>query len=590
MRTLSGTLAAMQKVGGPPYVSVNLLAHDDAGVDPDITASVLAINHIEQQYGGAATVLVEDSAKALIGNNYRGYRMEIGYGYTTGAGNETSLAPPLWVRSMRPISVPGRTMVEFQCYDLWQRLQVQSVMSSFGPAPAWTDKTIYAIFQQILSGICSVTLDSDDGIINTYKPHYQTAQVNDPIAGIIAELLGMTNSGARVRPYLTTGKMHFLTLTGSGSDVTYQLGSGNYPFYTSSQDLEVNLINHVIVVDVFPTEEENNAWYGEAFDTDSYAQTGYYVPKVYEVSNLSSNAEATSMAEAILAQIQRDRSAGLVTVPHHCGQELLDRVTVVDARTGETFTDYVFSLRHIYEKGGYRGQARYDLEIGLGAAGRGITTIPVHDYGSSATEDEPQLITKSQAQELYDAMGPLIFNMGWAGGKAPFKVAQKEDWSNLMAKMGPMIFNQVTPQMETPSTSQPDWADIMAKMGPVIFNQAFAGGHTPYGQSYSPNLRSLMNRKPLYAHAANPLLARMRGLAKSLPGDHGYVPAGSGGAASSPATWKFLSGGDASQEFDILYLLMNGRMDGGTMTAEAQPAMNWLDTGNEDIVASGGTA
>jgi len=333
MRTLSATLLAAQKaVSNTPYIRIYL---PDYSGGTDLSSYCIALDHIEQTFGGSATLLFTDATTWFCPGSapidLRGQRVDIGYGCHTGVGDEYSTCAPLYVRNTRLVSAEGILQVQFDCFDFWQKLQsLRVTKDAAGPAPGWTgDKTIQEIFEELLeapfSGTgMSLTIDSTDGIFDTFKPYY-LSNINDPLSNILSDLINLTNCGVRMR----NDGLHVLALpTDTSGAVNFGLGATDHRFFSAVYDDEVSIPNRVIVVNDYDTP----VYFGYATDTNSYGQLGYYVTRIYAVGGINSNTEATQMAEAILSAIMRQTSDGVVIVPHHCGLELYDYVTVTDTR------------------------------------------------------------------------------------------------------------------------------------------------------------------------------------------------------------------------------------------------------------------
>lgn len=333
MRTLSGTLTAAQKaVTNTPYIRVYL---PDYSGGTDLSSYLIALDHIEQTFGGSATLLFTEATTWFCPSStpidLRGQRVDIGYGCTTGAGDEYSTSAPLYIRNTRLVSAEGILQVQFDCFDFWQKLQsLRVTKDAAGPAPGWLEtKTIQEIFTELLEGPftstgLTLTIDSNDGIFDTFKPYY-LSNINDSVSNILSDLINLTNCGVRME----TDGMHVFALPTSTSGATdFALGSSDHRFFSAVYDDEVSIPNRIIVVNDYDTP----VYFGYGIDTNSYGQLGYYVSRIFAVAGIDNNTEATQMAEAILSAIMRQTSDGVVIVPHHCGLELYDYVKVTDTR------------------------------------------------------------------------------------------------------------------------------------------------------------------------------------------------------------------------------------------------------------------
>lgn len=385
MRTLSGGLtAAQQSDSASPYVTVETIL----GVGSWTFTSndrLYSIEHREEPYGGKATIRLKNHDKWFAGKDLRGWEVKIGYGY----GSEVSYVAPMWVLVQHDSSVEGQLLTELECVDFWQKLAWFGV----GPdpntgdivyAPAWDrNLTIRQIINTVLGQVDStpavgdVIVDSNDGIIDVFKPYYET-QMNLPVRKIIREMLEMTKSGMRMRQ----DGMHILYLNPADTPSYYYDSVHN--FLTEVRQKALVLPNWVIFVDHYPTEEEAEAYKGEAKDLESIARIGnvILVKKPAEYVGVASDAEATQLADSYLARVDAEVNQGRIIVPHNCGQEIYDQIQVNDSRAGILFEGRIGGLIHRWSCG--ESQSRpgstaeglhpYTLEIRLGGLVEAVTT------------------------------------------------------------------------------------------------------------------------------------------------------------------------------------------------------------------------
>jgi len=331
MKDLSDSLLTAQRASSAtPYVHCYLPYY---GGGWDLSDYVKKVVETQQTYGSMLQVLLTDAATWFIAGgiprDVKGQQVDLGWGFTISGTPEWELVQPYYVQNARLISAPGMLLVQFNCYDMWQRLQMMQVMGdSAGYAPEWNkDTTVFDIIEELLNGICDVRLDESDGIIDSYMPLFKTS-ITDSIAGAIARLLSYTNCGARFR----RDGLHIYKLP-ENTDDAYQYNSVHV-FRSHVWDDEPSLPNRILVVDKIPSEDGGMHTYeGTATDTESYEALGYYATRIYEVAWVTSDDEAQQIAEAILNSIQRERDQGILIVPiMNVGQEIGDVVTIDDPR------------------------------------------------------------------------------------------------------------------------------------------------------------------------------------------------------------------------------------------------------------------
>lgn len=330
MRSLSSTLLAEQrKASYTPYIRIYLPNYSGG---TDLTSYCKEGVHTEQVFGGGASLkLVDLSSWYFVSGDpidLRGQQVNIGYGFVLSGGNEYSEAGPLWIRNTRLISYQGVLAVQIECYDIWEKLgMIRAAGDAVSDtAKVWeSDTTVYAIIDELLTAqSITLTKDSSDGIVDSLQPYYE-ANINDSILDIIIDMIGMTNCGIKSRQ----DGIHIFKLPTSGSShsYSYDLG-GAHVFFSCLEDEEIVVPNKIMVVDDY----DEATYEAVATDEDSYSQLGFYSSRKYAIPGISSNSEAAQFAEAIMSAVRRSFSKGLVIVPHNCGQELFDHITVTDTR------------------------------------------------------------------------------------------------------------------------------------------------------------------------------------------------------------------------------------------------------------------
>jgi hypothetical protein len=429
MRSISSSLlAAQQSPSATPYILVILALGGGSYMLTTENDRVYSVEHEERPFGGRATIRLKNNDKWFSGMDFRGWQVGVGYGYN----GEYSIAAPLWCVSHQDVSLEGQLLTELICIDIFQKFSWFGVgpdpnapASDFA-APAWEkDKTIHQIIDQLITTIDpplpALVVDSNDGIIDTYKPYY-IAEVNYPVLSILSDLTSMTKSGMRQH---SDGTMHILYLNPS-EGACYSYDSA-HAFFSEVRSKGVVMPNIVIYLDHIPTAEEPTVTYrAVAQDAESIARIGR-IPVVKAppastgaVQGITSNEEAQQLANNFLERLRADVNQGRVLVPHQCSQELYDMIQVTDSRAGVTFTGRVGGLIHRYDSGEVAtAEGRnYTLEIYLGGL-----------MASAATYDIDRVISGIVGQSNAVPEWPL----GRAGGTtaAPTSALAKayQNWS-----------------------------------------------------------------------------------------------------------------------------------------------------------------
>lgn len=400
MRSLTSTLTATQQgMNATPFVR---LYFSLGGTTYEYKTSeadnrIMYVSHSETPYRGGATIRLRDQDGYFRAIDYRGMRVDIGYGYITGSGEEYSNAPPVWVNAQRTISVEGELVCELVCVDIWWKLSNQRAMgSSFTTPPYWDrDTTILDIIDALLSQL-GITLSNDatsDPNLSD-MPVYES-EVNRPVRNILRDMTAMTQSVLRMTGSDTIMSLYYLH-PNPASVYTYDTG---HAFYSDVKEAGLVVPNRVIVCDLIPTAVTQKAQFsGSADDTFSQGKIGVYT-QVFEDQSVQSDSDCQRRAEAYLSKVRTERNQGTIVVPMNCGQEMYDYITVYDTRTGEMVSGRVGSLMRTYDPTEDRN---YVLEIQLG----GITDIDL-----------------SPGTMLDDAVGfnlqPSPIGGGWIYGQIP---------------------------------------------------------------------------------------------------------------------------------------------------------------------------
>jgi len=218
-----------------------------------------------------------------------------------------------------------------------------------------------------------VVYDSEDSLIDSYLPKdaFQI-QKNDNRLSVVNRLLAFTSC---VKRFEADGKMHVFTPTTSGDsyDYEYSLDTDDHQFFSKSQRETLVIPNRYVVSSY---EDDDDQYSGEATSAASYA----LLPKSEFVSRkLTSNAQATSIAEALITQAERAASTGSASVPLNVGAEVWDYVKITDSRQSDSRTGNLGVIRRTYNP----NQNTWRMAFSFGKGGR----KPVPGFMPSAIEE-----------------------------------------------------------------------------------------------------------------------------------------------------------------------------------------------------------
>ena len=343
-RSISSTLLAAQKgSGATPYI--RLVFTDPDSNETDYSSRLLQLEHREEPYHEEATLILRNDDLAI--SDLTGQWVEIGYGHTTGSGNEYSSTARLWVKSYLPISLEGKLIVILHLEGMWTILSEQLLLIGDPPlySSEYSTNTIYeiigAIFTELseVTGAPTFTLDAlgdqDDGIINDFNPKMG---INDAIYEdmntIIQTLMAMTKCYLRPEASLQFKVVYPQTIDSNNEEYySYQA------HYFLEYDERVNLLvpNHIVVYANAPDGDWASAYDGGTLitaESGDAGQEGRYMrtTEIHLAETITDWTDAGNRAAAIATKYKADLLAGRLIVPHDCRVELYDKVRVYDTR------------------------------------------------------------------------------------------------------------------------------------------------------------------------------------------------------------------------------------------------------------------
>ncbi len=396
MRSLSAPLTSNQSglgVTGLPYTPIWRIVLTRAGQDTKTYTKtrVLSITHIEEEYNQTATVLLDNSDGALTSINFEMYKGVISYGYNDPTqGDEYSPCAPLFVTRQRLFSAQGVLVCQLVLIGIPNLLGIDLAESEYtqtdGDVQTVKD-LITAVGNATLSPYTNytnytVTYDSEDSLIDSFTPKdsFRVA-LNASRLSKIQELLSWTGSKMRVED---DGEIHVFDPVITGDSFLYEyklVVTGEHTFF--NKELRNRFINpnketvssHPSVIPGFS---------GSATSATSFA----LFPQPHTTYlKLASDAEATSIATAIIERYELDADNGSVVVTMNVGQEVFDFIKVTDSRQNDSRAGSVRYIRREVQIPQRGGSLVWDMEIQFGKDGlQPITVIPPRGARGAAGE------------------------------------------------------------------------------------------------------------------------------------------------------------------------------------------------------------
>ena len=359
MHTLQPSTLATQKGSSyTPVVQVTIGTATFLSTDP--SSGLTLVETVEEGQSYRGTIEIRPSVLSAVHPGIlqlaEGERVSIKWGFE---GEEVIESPPLFVVTVSGRSEPGDVLARFDCIGWWELLAVSRVVrdpsQSDAPPPVWPgDTTVRSILNEILVGRGNVFVDSDDGIINSYRPYYE-ADGLESVLTTVRNLLDMTQSYIK----LMSDGFHIVhPSTSSPVDYTYELDG--HDFFTRSHASKITIPNRIVMLPELPTVDTAPDFIGVSVDQPSVDKLGF-LDMISVDEGIISQGEANSRADAVLKKLQAEGSEGIAVVPMNIGQELYDHVRIYDTRIQAVpFENFVGMIRRTWTSGVYA------MELGLG--------------------------------------------------------------------------------------------------------------------------------------------------------------------------------------------------------------------------------
>lgn len=359
MRSVSATLKAAQSSDErTPHIHMVFTSYDgnttyNLSTDGDYGNRILLIDHREEAYNDWATVTLNNYDRALP-EDLTGYWTEIGYGDTTGAGNESAATPRLWVKRQQDFSMAGKLLMILELEGMWAKLG--ETLMRLGDPPLyradWNTGSAYEIdtgsCYDIINYILTNSVDpamsldalaEDDGILDTLEPSFviNASQPFEDAKQIISVLLRMSMSFLRPKSSLAWEVKY--PQEDDAIDLSYY--SYGTPYFYEYVELNNLVIPNRIYV--FANAGDDGRWTdvitAQADETDSQGRYGV-VPDVDLAPRIDNQTDADNRALAILHRSRYEASSfsgqtvltGRLVIQHDCQMELYDRVGIYDDR------------------------------------------------------------------------------------------------------------------------------------------------------------------------------------------------------------------------------------------------------------------
>ena len=409
MRSLTATQTTAQKSRTGITIILKVVLTSGANTYTYTPSRIMNLSHTEKQFSHSANIFLDDSDKVLHGLDLEGYKAVISYGFTTSAGDEYSACAPLYVIGQQRDSYRGRLLVSLNTVGIMDLLaddKASAVYNQLSTNTSTVQTLITAIAGATLAPYThctayTVTYDSTDALLTTFIPaDFFQIGLNDNRLAKLKELLAYTTCKMVVK---ADGAIHIFVpvTTGVVYDYEYSLADTYHIFFSKRFRRRLVFPNYIVV----SSHPDQGSYTGTATDP-SYTliekREHYYMRP-------TSNAQAISLAEAILSRYQIDAEAGAANIPlMNIGAEVYDYVNITDSRAGDSRAGNLGWLTRHYEPG------KFSMDFGFGKA----SILPLFDLAPALTDRDRDRDRETrgerderlyqQLKDLYDKVNEIL--------------------------------------------------------------------------------------------------------------------------------------------------------------------------------------
>ncbi len=419
------------------------------------------------QWGQSAEILVDNSEGNLTNLELQGYDAVISRGYKDSSqGDEYSAKAPMKVLAQNGVTFGGKDVVSFAIAGLMNFLAEDHASADYIPDSSNTD-TVKTIANAVMGvtlapfSHCTaytITWDSEDSLIDSFIPADNfRISYGETRLSVIKRLFGWTKCVIRFEadgnPHVlvprrtedastwiastayslndmiipTTPNNYYYVCTTAGtsdsSEPTWTTGIGdtiadNNVVWTVAYHYEYTRVStdHNFYDkgyrrrSVFPPKwiieshpDSDESYTGSA--TDSASFTLFPGSQKGKRLRVASNAQATSIAEALIAQGQAAAEQGYANAPMNVGQEFFDYVNVIDAWS----SDYrEGNIRYISERYIPDGRTfQFEFRFGSLEMGGFVGTLPPN-LSVSTGQQLSLTILLHEINRIYGYIGTIL--------------------------------------------------------------------------------------------------------------------------------------------------------------------------------------
>ena len=322
-------------------------------------------------------------------------------------GSEYARTPPLRVKIPDFFSSHGTTAFSLNLIGIPNQLAEDEASSTYTQtsSSSLTIKTLFtAVAEATLAPYThctafTVDYDSEDDLIDTFKPaDFFRVYVGEDRWSKLKWLLAYTKCVMRIG---VDGHIHVSSPTVSGTSYDYTfdddyMDADAHTFFNKRYRSALVMPNKVIV----QSHSDHKPFYsGEATSSVSY---GLLEKTKFRQMRLTSNAQGTNIAKAMIQKFEQDAEKGTGVAPMNVGQEIFDYVDIIDSVQSDERSGNVGYIRFDVGRGRFSqtfgfGKLALGSLIGMGVSGG--------SDGTSGSFSYDQVV--SMINDFYDALNNM---------------------------------------------------------------------------------------------------------------------------------------------------------------------------------------
>jgi hypothetical protein len=308
--------------------------------------------HREEAYSHSMKLLLNNYDGAFTDHDFVGTKLYMFWGSHVKADERNGIEggtfycrrPALTVRQQFEVSRPGVSAMQLECDGIPDQLNRDSASARYIlPDTLSLKDAIEDVFDTSLEPFLECTpyrviFDSTDYLLTSVYPGSAfVVSKGESRLEVLERLLDMTYCQWRPGAEPPTKGNYYDTVhillpkrEGDSFDETFTVLGGENKFYSRSSGEGIFFPNHITVLS--PTDE-GISYSGVAQESSLIARNPYNKsPRTVYVANLTSNEQASQIAEVILSQVKAAKKAGSFNIPMHYGLDIHDYVQFTDQR------------------------------------------------------------------------------------------------------------------------------------------------------------------------------------------------------------------------------------------------------------------